>query len=82
MQTDSSTTFPFGIEEEFYADEDSELLFPTVENSRNPECNTISGDTLAEYLKSGREAMIIDGRFDYEFQGGHIIGAQNFTDPK
>jgi len=31
-------------------------------------------------MKEERKVQILDARFDYEFKGGHIAGAINFTD--
>jgi len=49
----------------------------------HPAMNPINADTLANFLKSKPlcPVYIIDCRFDYEFQAGHIIGAYNMGDP-
>ena len=46
-------------------------------------CNPITGATLATFLKSSSSQpfMIIDARFDYEFESGHIDGAININSP-
>ena len=47
------------------------------------ECDTISPNTLTRLMRGefGLEYSIIDCRFPYEFEGGHIKGAQNFVTP-
>ena len=48
---------------------------------KKPHLNTISADTLVDCLVNMVPVIIIDCRFDYEFQGGHIQGAMNMTTP-
>jgi rhodanese-related sulfurtransferase len=45
--------------------------------------NSIDNNTLANLLKtSTHPLLIIDARFDYEFEGGHIKGALNLNTPE
>lgn len=65
-----------------YAEEEAPLSLTVCDNNRHPECQTISSHTLADHLKQDQEVMIIDARFDYEFEGGHILEAVNFHNPE
>mmetsp|Transcript_44487 Transcript_44487/g.59023 ORF Transcript_44487/g.59023 Transcript_44487/m.59023 type:complete len:106 (+) Transcript_44487:659-976(+) len=49
-----------------------------LDDTLNPCCNPIEASTLANQIKANSHPMIIiDCRFDYEYQGGHIKGAIN-----
>ena len=54
-----------------------------IEEPRNLGKNSISPDTLAHFLTNNhKQYLIVDCRFDYEYQGGHIKGALNINDPQ
>jgi rhodanese-related sulfurtransferase len=56
-------------------------LLPKLETSLG--INEISSSTVASLLKgefSVRKFLIIDSRFDYEYEGGHIQGALHITE--
>lgn len=56
---------------------------PTLPSSKLPDISIISPDTVAAILRGQlriENFIILDARFDYEFQGGHIRGAQNAVD--
>jgi rhodanese-related sulfurtransferase len=53
-----------------------------MEDCRNPDLNTISHDTMAQLISNSTLPFtVIDCRFDYEFEGGHIKGALNLNSP-
>jgi len=59
-------------------------ILPVIENHDNPVMKTISADTVVNVLKSnnnGNPYIIIDCRYDYEYNGGHIRGAINVKSP-
>lgn len=63
------------------------IVLPTVEGAKHPDLKTISVDTLADVVsgKYGSKVAsyrIIDCRYPYEFEGGHIIGAEMWHHPK
>lgn len=62
-------------------------LLPTVEGGKHPDLKSISVDTLADVVRgkfSSKLATcrIIDCRYPYEFEGGHINGAEMWHHPK
>ena len=61
------------------------MLLPLMDyyDAFNPTCNPIEAATLANLLRSKNQhpSIIIDCRFDYEYQAGHIKGAINIGDP-
>ncbi|RWS04896.1 M-phase inducer phosphatase 1-B-like protein [Dinothrombium tinctorium] len=72
------------------ADQDSNLIgdftkpyaLPLVHNSKHEDLKTISAETLAavirgEFRDQIFEYSIIDCRYPYEYEGGHIKGAKN-----
>lgn len=73
---------PLNVDESLYTEDSEALLLERLSDCRNPELNSISPSTLNELLNSQKSHIIIDCRFDYEYKGGHIKGAINFTDPK
>lgn len=56
----------------------------TCKNLRDPDLRTITPDTLVELMHNvaSQRFLIIDCRFEYEYQGGHIQGAINITCPE
>jgi len=56
----------------------------TCKNLRDPDLRTITAETLVELMhnSNGERYLIIDCRFEYEYQGGHIQGAINITSPE
>ena len=45
---------------------------------------SITTETLYDYMhtpEAKQRLLIVDCRFEYEFQGGHIAGAMNLSDP-
>jgi len=57
---------------------------PWFNETTSPEYCFISSSTLAKVIKGKFEEVtnfiIIDSRYDYEYNGGHIIGAMNMPD--
>lgn len=51
------------------------------DESFNPHMNPISGDTLSKLIQNDRDYLIIDCRFRYEFEAGHIKNAINISSP-
>ncbi|XP_071542341.1 M-phase inducer phosphatase-like isoform X2 [Panulirus ornatus] len=63
------------------------VLLPTVEGAKHPDLKSVSVDTVAqvvrgEYSSKVASFRIIDCRYPYEFEGGHIIGAEMWHHPK
>ena len=60
------------------------LCLPTMaEGLKHPDLKTISSETLARLLRGEFDHQvasfrILDARYAYEFEGGHIRGAENF----
>lgn len=53
-----------------------------MDECRNPDLNTINHLTMAQLIQSNaRPFIVIDCRFDYEFNGGHIQNALNLNSP-
>lgn len=74
---------PFGVLEKFYAENSDSSVLRLMEDCRNPELNTISHQTMANMIEEGeRPYLVIDCRFDYEYNGGHIEGAINLNTPE
>lgn len=54
-----------------------------MDDGRHPDLNTISHSTMARLIEAGeRPYLVIDCRFDYEYNGGHIEGAINLNTPE
>ncbi|CAG0891344.1 unnamed protein product [Cyprideis torosa] len=58
---------------------------PLVEDGKHADLSTISAETLAalvrgEFVENVNSFSIIDCRYPYEFQGGHVRGAVNVYD--
>lgn len=65
------------------------LTVQPFNNDRQSTHNVISSHTLAQFLREGgilrgerRQFLIIDCRFPFEFEGGHIHGAVNICSPE
>eukprot|EP00741_Cyanophora_paradoxa_P001104 tig00000459_g1064.t1 len=59
-------------------------VLPTVQSSENPDVRCISIDTLAHLIENPLEhtkVHVVDCRYPYEFEGGHIVGAKNYWLP-
>lgn len=81
MQIQSSR--PFNICETLYANDSDAKLLTKMEDCRHPDLNTIHHSQMAELLQTNSHPFIvIDCRFDYEYQGGHIKGAMNVNKPE
>jgi hypothetical protein len=67
--------------EKFSIFDSNKIKLPVIKNPKNEYCNTISSETLVEVLKGNykeiKDYLIIDCRFPYEFEGGHIMNAIN-----
>lgn len=51
-----------------------------LKNYKYPKINTISAETLASLMvDSNKSLVIVDCRFEYEYNGGHINGAVNLN---
>lgn len=76
---------PLGIPEHLYQETEDAVLVNKMDESDcvNPALNSISPLTLATLLtgKGHTHYIIIDCRFEYEYEGGHINGAINLNDP-
>lgn len=77
------------ILEEFFAQSKSmkseALLLPKLGCSSQPDLNYISVHTIADLLLNRLDIekyLIVDARYDYEFEGGHIRSAINVTEPE
>ncbi|KAK7073688.1 M-phase inducer phosphatase 1, partial [Halocaridina rubra] len=63
------------------------IALPTVEGGKHPDLKVISVDTMADllrgkYCKQISSFRIIDCRYPYEYEGGHIKGAEMFHHPQ
>jgi len=59
-----------------------QMVLPTMMNTSQPELNCLSSQTVADlvngkFCKTFARVIVIDCRFEYEFNGGHISGALN-----
>lgn len=76
------TSRPLGVSESLYQDSSDALLLEKMDDCRNPDLNTISHETMAKLINNKTLPFsVIDCRFDYEFEGGHIKGALNLNSP-
>jgi hypothetical protein len=62
-------------------------LLPTVPDRKNPDLNVLAPETMKQlldghYSKQLSGFKMIDCRFEYEYEGGHIDGALHLKDPK
>ena len=87
---DESNTYSLVIDRSLYVsislDEQAESSFipelPVVETSG--QFLTITAETLYNFMRTSEaqeRLLIVDCRFEYEYQGGHIAGAMNLSDP-
>ena len=62
----------------------SQLSLPTVKGSaknhdlKNVDCHTLANVIAGKYDDKIAKLRIIDARYCYEYEGGHITGAENF----
>ena len=74
---------PFYIDESLYSFDASPTLLQKLDDCRHPDLNSIDNNTLANLFKTSSQPMlVIDCRFDYEFEGGHIKNAINLNTPE
>lgn len=68
---------------ELIGDLSKDYLLPTV-SGKNPDIPSVSPNTMAKVLNGEYDEsfMILDCRYPYEYEGGHIIGAKNFYTKK
>jgi len=70
------------MDSSLYKPDSDALLLTKMEEARNPDLNTISAETLADLIITQHtNFIIIDCRFDYEYNGGHILNAVNINSP-
>lgn len=57
------------------------MVLPVIKNIRDPELTTITHQTLVELIDNPKDLtfLIVDCRYEYEYEGGHIKGAINLT---
>lgn len=72
---------------DFIGDFSKPWLLPTLEGGKHPDLKSISADTLADVVggKYGSRVVsykIIDCRYPYEFEGGHILCAEMWHHPE
>ena len=74
------------ITDDMYQQKGEAEILPTIDHYDaifHPQKNPIYGSTLAELLESKRHnVLVIDARFGYEYQAGHIKGAINVDYPQ
>lgn len=63
------------------------IALPTIEGGKHPDLKAISVDTMADLLRGKYSEQIasfkiLDCRYPYEYEGGHIAGAEMFHHPK
>ena len=74
-------------EEHLTGDFSQPLCLPVLKESRHPELRSITPETVRDLLKGRYDDKVnsykvLDCRFPYEFEGGHIIGADNWHTPQ
>ena len=71
------------IDASCYESEPNSKHLEKLEDPSNPDLNSISANTLANLILNQKQPyLIIDCRFDYEYNGGHIKNALNFSSPE
>ncbi|KAL0481519.1 M-phase inducer phosphatase [Acrasis kona] len=62
------------------------LILPTLQGCKNPDCNSIDALTMGKVVNGEysdlANHLIIDCRFPFEYEGGHIKGAINIFEPE
>ncbi|XP_042872945.1 M-phase inducer phosphatase-like isoform X2 [Penaeus japonicus] len=63
------------------------IALPTIEGGKHPDLNAISVDTMADIVRgkfknSIASFKILDCRYPYEYEGGHIQGAEMWNHPQ
>ena len=71
-------------EGELTGDFSNPLCLPTVLDSRHPDITSITPDTMARLIRGDFDDRvgsfkILDCRFPYEYEGGHIVGAESWS---
>ena len=86
-QTQSKENYtPSGLQSVMDIDDSPSLKLPHFTPPNEPDSlPRITGDTLINVLDGNyahmfEKTVIIDCRFEYEYEGGHIEGALNFCD--
>ena len=62
------------------------LSLPVIKGARHPDLNTITSETLSDLLEGKyndevKKFRIIDCRYPYEYNGGHVKFAENWNKP-
>ncbi|CDW85584.1 m-phase inducer phosphatase 2 [Stylonychia lemnae] len=71
---------PMGIDQTLYSLTQEALLLGKLSRPKYHGVNTISAETMAELiLDPSKPFIIVDCRFGYEYDGGHIQGAINLS---
>lgn len=63
------------------------ISLPTIEGGKHPDLNAISVDTMADIVRGKfkntiASFKILDCRYPYEYEGGHIKGAEMWNHPQ
>ncbi|CAL4060481.1 unnamed protein product, partial [Meganyctiphanes norvegica] len=63
------------------------LELPTIDGGKHPDISAISHDTLSDLMKGKynhcvNSFKILDCRYPYEYEGGHIVGAESWSSPQ
>ncbi|MPC83745.1 M-phase inducer phosphatase [Portunus trituberculatus] len=86
-QQNSKPKFQPGHDGNLTGDFSRPLLLPILEGGKHPDLKSISVDTLADVVRGKYNSKvatcrIIDCRYPYEYEGGHIIGAEMWHLPE
>lgn len=84
MKQEKANFSPVALDAIMDIDDPPRLRLPHF-NSDNDNLPRITKETMADFLdgkyhQNYTRSLIIDCRFEYEFEGGHIEGAVNFND--